>query len=396
MKYKFTENSYSTLLHSIFIVCIVGLFLSRSMLSIGCIGLVLVALINCKQIQLNTVFFISIFLSITIPFITSFYSNNFQNSMAHFVVKLPLLAILMQQNKPIKGLHTNKLVSILAIAIFVSAIATLVNYYTHYNLINTAYLQAKVMQSPLDNDHIRYSWLVAISFVLVYSTIQKISNKLYKKVGIVYCVFSAIFLHILAAKTGLLCLYIFMIIQLFYLSHKYKILLLLGCAMVLVFSYLLLPSFKNRINYIRYDYQQYSNNNFIEGLSDGARVLSIKAGIDICYQNPIWGCGFGNLSQQIDKWHNLHHSSSKEYERFLPTCQFLIYAAASGILGFICFVVAIFSILKNIVISNKQFGIGFALVLLIPLITDDTFEGQFGIAIFVLGVLLFAKSSTRN
>ena len=57
-----------------------------------------------------------------------------------------------------------------------------------------------------------------------------------------------------------------------------------------------------------------------------------------------------------------------------------------GIVGVVCFSIALFVILfyKN----YNYFKIIFSIILLIPLITDDTFERQHGVFIFVALYLL--------
>ena len=79
----------------------------------------------------------------------------------------------------------------------------------------------------------------------------------------------------------------------------------------------------------------------------------------------------------------MQHPSSKEYERFLPTNQWLIYSAGSGLLGVLCFSIGLILLLQPL-FSKNIFSVVLITVLILPLITDDSFEGQFGVSVFGL------------
>ena len=98
--------------------------------------------------------------------------------------------------------------------------------------------------------------------------------------------------------------------------------------------------------------------------------------------NPVYGVGFGDLKKGIEHWHTTYHPTSQAYEMFLPTNQFIIYFGAMGIIGLLLFVFSLIAIL--VYKKNDVFSVLFNLILLIPLITDDSLERQHGVFIFVL------------
>ena len=74
-----------------------------------------------------------------------------------------------------------------------------------------SYLQAKVLPVDMSNDHVRYAWLLLLVFtglLHLLMTENKQVSRTEKKWIMFYLLFTAIFLHLLASKTGILGLYL--------------------------------------------------------------------------------------------------------------------------------------------------------------------------------------------
>ena len=141
------------------------------------------------------------------------------------------------------------------------------------------------------------------------------------------------------------------------------------------------------MQYVVYDFSNYSKGIIETGSSDGARVLSMKAGWFITKKHPFAGVGFGDLKNEVNHWHEQFHPNTLDYERFIPTNEWLIYAAASGVIGAILFSIGII-LLQPFFSFKNIFSFCLMISLLIPLVTDDSLEGQYGIAIFSLVICL--------
>ena len=314
------------------------------------------------------------------------------------------------------------MVWLLTVVVVSSALYSCYEYLVNEEMVLKNYLVAKVMPVLMDDDHIRYSWLIVLNIILLTWIVffkdkcqaefieadsinslrqaqfdNKYKGKIEKWIASIVIFFLIVYLHFLAAKTGLLCLYTSIGIMILYTFLKSKwwigLLLIFAIAMVGFLAYKNLPSLKNRVQYVLYDFGNYSKGVYIEGSSDGARVLSLKAGMDITKQHLSKGVGFGDVQTEIIKWHNIQHPSSKGYERFLPTNQWLIYSAGSGLLGVIFFSFGLILLLRKMV-SRNIFSIVTIAVLLLPLITDDSFEGQHGVSVFSL-ILAFSLEIKR-
>jgi O-antigen ligase len=204
-------------------------------------------------------------------------------------------------------------------------------------------------------------------------------------------IFFIIYLHILATKTGLLCLYACAAVYIadLVLRHgKWKAGLgWIALAIVAGFiAYQSLPTLRNRIQYVRYDFSLYSKTGVAPGYNDAARWVSIRAGAEITNAYPFTGVGFGDMRSEINAWHEKNLPASLAYERFLPANEWLVYGTGSGWPGIICFTAGLLLLLYTTT-SRQIVSILLTVTAFIPMITDDTLEGQFGAVL--LGFISF-------
>lgn len=403
-------------------VLMVGLVYSRAVLSVASIGLGVTATLNWQNLQPYKNIFLGIAL-ILLPVLASGFGSDDTTAWWRSVeVKLSLCTIvagILAAEFSVK--QVQQLVWWLTIVVVSSALYSCYEYWVNEELILKSYLVAKVMPVLMDDDHIRYSWLIVLNVVLLVRIVffkvecqpelveanfkntfrqaqcdKRLKGKLEQWIAAVAILFLIAYLHFLAAKTGLLCLYVSLVITGLYLIVKVKwwkgFLLIAAIGLFAFVAYQNFPSLKNRVQYVLYDFSNYSKGIYTEGSSDGARVLSLKAGWDITQQHLLGGVGFGDIQTEVVKWHDVQHPSSKDYERFLPTNQWLIYSAGSGLLGVICFSIGLILLLQPLC-SKNIFSVVLIAILLLPLITDDSFEGQYGISIFglIVGLGIGAK-----
>lgn len=208
-----------------------------------------------------------------------------------------------------------------------------------------------------------------------------------------------IYLHILAAKTGLFCLYGCGFIYSLYavtVTKKWKqglIIASTAIAVALVCFYTM-PTLRNRIQYVLYDFGNYSKGNAMPGYNDAARWLSIRAGFSITAQHPLSGVGFGDILSAVDQWHTTYHPQSFAYERFLPANEWLVYGSGSGWPGVLFFSAGLFFLLYYSTLRNGL-SVALSLVSLIPFLVDDTLEGQYGVVILAF-IAFFGQQKTTG
>ena len=332
-----------------------------------------------------------------IPFISRFWSDDHYQWLRTVQAKIPLLllpfciAAFMKISVPV---HRWLLV---ALVIF-SLVATMFSYSSFFsgNYAVEEYLKAKVLPVPMSNDHVRFSWLLLVVYIFLIDEWMglKTGDKDWKKWTLIFIiVYFTIYFHVLAAKTGLLGFYLVSLIALIKYGRKKIIVpgvIMLLCIPLLAWS--LVPSFRNRVKFVIWDFQNYSRGNYTEGLSDAPRVLSFKAGASIVRQHPMLGTGAGDVLHDAEEWYAVHANFLKPYERLLPSNQILYYASAAGILcGLISFCIFLYPFfMKDF--RHYFSWISFHAVALMGFLYEIGLEVQYGVFIFgFLGVWLYCR-----
>ena len=165
----------------------------------------------------------------------------------------------------------------------------MVYYLTDAATINESYLRAKSIITPLENDHVRFSWLVSTAVLLA--------------------VWLMVFLHILAVRTGLFSFYIMVAVTAVWLMIKklnpiafrwhYGVMVMLLLIALPFVAYKTIPTFHNRVTYFLYDKGYFEKANYLPGSTDAVRVISLKAGWNVMNQQPVNGVGFGDVLMNI-------------------------------------------------------------------------------------------------
>ncbi len=368
------------------ILMLIGLFSSRALLSVTSVG-VLLFFLNGKKDKKTLQITVTASLLLIAPVVSSFFFSTDKQQWWRVVAeKMPLLSLGLGFSYLDISLKRYKQLSwFLSAFVFIGTIYTSTYYVTHFHQVNEAYLQASVLPTLLDSNHIHFSWLVVLTILLILK-IQSHASDSERKVSLALIIWFIFFLHLLAAKTGLILLYLvfFILLISFFKRNPKKIISFLVIAFFIIAAALtFIPTFQNRIKFIRWDLENYSTGNFLPGLSDGNRWLSIKAGYFVFQQHPLTGTGFGDIKKDTDQFIQSTQPQIPVEERFLPLNQWIIYAAGSGIIGILFFTAGIILFLLLLIKTKNIFSNLTALVLIGPLFIDDTLETQFGIFIFI-------------
>jgi len=279
-----------------------------------------------------------------IPAITVFWSEDSSQWLRSVQVKLPLL--FMPLAIPVfismdKRVRTSLLFTLCGLIVLSS-------FYSYWNYFSTPgmdelYLKAKVLPVAMSNDHVRYAWLLVIGYTwLLYELLKGGIRGKMKIIGYGLLVYIAVFIHVLAAKTGLMGFYIVNAVAILTMvPAKLRFASILLFISIPLAGWFLLPSFQNRVKFVVWDYQNYSRGNYVEGLSDGPRILSYQAGADVFSRHPLTGVGSGDVLSETWEWYDMNAPLLKNYERLLPSNEVLLYACAGGILAAIVCLVAL-------------------------------------------------------
>jgi len=199
-----------------------------------------------------------------------------------------------------------------------------------------------VFRTPLDNDHVRFSWLVAVA-ALACLWFAEHGTRLLKILAVALGFWFAVYLHVLAARTGLFSLYLMLLFyvmwKLVQSRNKKMVLGVLFIAIALpLLAWRLLPTFQNRVHYFVYDYSFIRSGAYLPGGNDGNRVLSYRAGWHLLKTHP-FGVGAGDVFAETDNWYRTHVPNMLASDKLYPSSEWLLYGGSTGWLGVLLFTI---------------------------------------------------------
>lgn len=275
------------------------------------------------------------------------------------------------------------------IFMFLSSCYSLYHYVIEYDDMYLTYKESRVVKTLSYGDHIRISWATVVSCIFVlYLIFKKLVDNPF--IFWVYIVFQIIFLHILGSKTGLISLYltigIFCIFGLSKISKSLAVGAITLIAIIPIVAYKTIPSFEQRVNFIKYDFEHYSKGAYREGLSDAIRYYSLLAGKDIIINHPWTGCGFSRLQEETNHWWRTKMPQISEENYFVPSSQIVIYWASGGIISLIIFLFHLVYPLFDIRLRTNMWFMMFYIPTALSFGYETHLEGQ--LSLFFYGFFL--------
>ena len=383
---------------------IVGLVTSKVVLSVATIMIMCNAIINLRIAEnfkkwigdTTSVLLIALFL---VYLLTGFYSEDTGYWVDRCRMKLPFLALPLGFTT-VKTLTHKRFQQWLAVYFYVivaAAIVVCINYLFHFDTLNEQLTKGQPIPAPL-RDHIRFSLEMAFAVVVgIYLWNNKFSfglrNEKYVLGGGI--LFLAIFIHVFAVRSGILTMYIAFIVMILYwlftkkayLQGLMALIVLVGFAISAV---MFIPSLHARMLYFKYEMELIKKGELHPEHSDAQRLLSIQYGVQIAEENPLLGVGVGDIKSEMDKLYN--QSAGSEFVKSkLPHNQFVYFLAASGIIGFLVFMLSVlYPWFSQKRFKNMLYSV-FILIMLISFMAEHTLEIQIGTAFYLLFLLLIKK-----
>ncbi|MGB3074449.1 MAG: O-antigen ligase family protein [Chitinophagales bacterium] len=380
---------------------IAGMFMSRAMVSISMMVMIGYAVVLVDPRKTFRTFFndrVLVALSLLF-FLYAFSCFNSTEDPAFFLervrLKLPFLALPIAF-AALKNTITERRFSFLLYFFFYMVVFTTLiitfHFAADFEEINNAYKQGRVIDTPFS--HIRYSLMVAFAIFTGYFIIVKKMEIRYSWERWLIAIFSAyliFFIHLLAVRSGLVAFYacvVYLIFNFIFRGRQLKSALFLAATVVLlpVLAYLILPSVKAKVNYMKYDLQQLFQFNNASGLSDGGRILSIEKGMELFRDHPVAGVGIGDLKQEMTR--RLEEAPEHPRENLLPHNQFVFVAAGTGTIGLLVFCLGVLLPLFNRRNLQNILFICFHIIVLSSFLTEATVEEQMGTAFYLQFLLL--------
>ena len=269
-----------------------------------------------------------------------------------------------------------------------------IQYLSHFNEYQDLLSRGKSIPTP--RNHIRYNLLMAISVIaglhlwIKNEVIKYDWERIIIKIATLFLFF---FIHVLAVRSGLVALYLALIVLLIsniLQSRKYLFGVL---AMIVLISvpYLAIkniPSLRTKVDYTMWD--NYSRKRGkIKEQSDGERITSQLIGLEIFKESPIFGVGSGDLKNEVKR--KYYKKFGEQIKPKMPHNQYISILAKNGILGFLIFMFAsLFPLFyrKNYL---NNFILGFHIIIFTSYLVENTIENAIGAGIYMFFVIIIFR-----
>lgn len=376
------------------------LFLSRAGLSICMILFIMAAVLHSHMGQqvkkcFQTPLLAGMCLLFLIPFLSGLWSSNVSEWSSVVRIKLPLLLLPLAfagswQLRPHQWFL---LALIFLVALFAATLWSTFYYLQNMNAVHEGYLKAKTIPTALANDHVRFSWLVSAG-ALLCSLLLHIQKR-FKFLLLLLLLWLAVYLHLLAARTGLFSFYIMLVGYAVYaIGNKKKVskpFYGLGLLLLLpVAAFLLLPTFQNRVKYFVYDYDFIKKGTYLPGANDGARMQSYKAGWALLKKAPL-GVGAGDVRDEANAWYSANIPTMVATDRIMPSSEWALYGGFAGWPGIALLTVAMLLPLYFAPPQHRLYWWLLTGTLALTFVFDVGLEVQYGVFIYSFFVLWWWK-----
>ncbi len=389
---------------------LVFLFLSRVLLSAGMIFFTVVSFCHRAvpaQLKrfLQTPLLWGMSLLFFVPLLSGLWSGDKALWLDNLQVKLPLLFLpLAFAGLPV--FSRRQWEALAGIYILSATAGTCYSFY-HYlsdpQSVNAGYLRARSLLTPLANDHVRFSWMLSMA-VLFCGWLAWQHRKEHRgivSVCAVIALFLIFYLHVLAARTGLVSLYLILLFVsvrfILQLRVRYSLFLLVLLVALPVIAYRVLPTFQNRVRYFKYELAYLKEAHYLPGANDAVRLLSWKAGWSVLAENPVRGVGFGDIRSATLDWYGKNVPGMLEADKIYPSGEWLLYGAGAGLPGLLVFFLAT-GLPFFTPVKHRLSWFLVQLTALVGFAADIGLEVQFGVFLYSFTVLCCWKwwSAEKN
>jgi len=282
--------------------------------------------------------------------------------------------------------------------IFCSSITVLYSVLTNPEILETI-KQGQAIPTPID--HIKYSLFISFAIISGLIILLNSGTMLWKYekyfLGFIL-IYLVVFIHILAVRSGILILYMNLIVLLLVRTFSKKnyllgVILLLFIITLPFMAYKAIPSFKEKIHYSILDYKMHKQNKDV-AYSDGERFRSYEIGWELFNSSPISGIGVGDI---FDEYAALYEQKYfTESPTKLPHNQFLTVATSTGIVGLIFFIIAFFFPITYLQAYKEPVFLSLHVLLLLSFMVENTIERQYSVGFYLVFLLLGLNQVHKN
>ncbi len=344
-------------------------------------------------------------LAVSVPFlivlVSWLWSNDLTYTLERLRIKLPFL-VLPFAFASMPALRKREIFTILyfmLVMMSVISVYVLINFAVNFDAVMDGLGRGGHLPTP--SNHIRFSLTLALTIIgglALWMEKFHFKNPSERWLTGGLTAFLFVFIHVLSVRSGLLSLYIaLLVLGVFYVFVKQKFLLgLAGIVAVTVLpvaAYLAVPSFKLKVDYARWDYLQ-----FVQGIGenypDSERFTSMKAGLEIAKSYPLLGVGAGDLRQEVKLKYETDYAGKYNFK--MPHNQLISISAGTGLVGLALFLAGfLFPLFYRKNFSNPLFLALHAMVFM-SFFVENTIENNFGVSLFLFFLLAGLNYLSNN
>jgi len=318
------------------------------------------------------------------------------NKLPFAVLPFAMLALPLQKEQTQRLVVAFLLLTQLIVITYSTwAFVSNVDYYIHaYNISHS-------LPTTKYDDHIRFSLSLVASLVILLYYLFENKTVFHRKneqwlLGIVGVVF-ILYLHLLAAKTGLIALYVALLsFSVYWFVQKKNVRKIMPFiwALVIVLPlllYFLTPTFKKKIDYVGYEFRNTMQTDSLNyNLSDAGRLLSYKMALKVWQQHKWLGTGAGDIKTAMADAYQEYHPEVPAANRLIPHNQFFFSLVALGIvLGMSLLILCWCSFFGPC--SPMFYGKITSVIMIMAMLAEAMLEIQFGVFIFLFFLLFWQK-----
>ncbi len=328
-----------------------------------------------------------------------FYTQDLNSFWKDLQLKLPLLILPMAfvYSKYYLKRSRHLVLYAFILFIFIAGLLSFIHYLINYEEINQQIFKAKPVPLIANINHIYYSFLLAFAILSgIILHLARPGNKALKVGNIIVIILNIVFIHTIAARTGLFAFYISLVILLIIYGFKANQIILTIAAMIIVLfvgfaSVKYIPVLNNRYQKTLEDLHAYRDGGDINFYSISERIEYWDKSFKVFLSSPVIGVGFGDVKHEMREIFEKENSILELENRKGPHNQYLEILAGLGIIGLLVFMMILFQALK---IASKQESPLFLAFLLISIVTffvESTLERQAGISFFTCMILFLSR-----
>lgn len=291
---------------------------------------------------------------------------------------------------PFGKMFYDKVLAFFVLLMTLSTSWILVNYFLHQDAMVELLRVGQAIPTPCH--HIRYSMMVALAGMIASYALLFGVMKNYKRLWWPGFVILFLAIHVLSVRTGLITFYLGLLslatAKIFSRGNVWAgaltIIFILSAPFL---AYFTLPSFKQKVDYVKYDREQFEKNDG-QNYSDSERIMSLEAGWHTFQNKPWLGVGMGDLRHEMAAYYL--ENFNRENWKF-PHNQFLFVLAGCGILGTLIFLMGL---TLPIILAKPLYRplfVAMALMILASFMVETTVETAVGTAITVFWLTFFVQ-----